>query len=156
MKVAIRKAEEKDVGSIVELSSALFQEDAGQHDPFMNLNWPREEGDEYYTKTISGENSVCMLAVADGTAVGFLTGYVKGEASIRPVCQAELESMFVAEAFRGQGVGSGLAQAFLDWCRQRGVQRVTVTAYWANVGAIEFYKRLGFEPKELTLELGID
>ena len=43
--VSIRRADEKDVSEIVELSYALFQEDAGQRDPWMNLNWPREEGD---------------------------------------------------------------------------------------------------------------
>ena len=41
--VQIRKAISDDIASIVELNFALFQEDAGQRDPYMNLNWPKED-----------------------------------------------------------------------------------------------------------------
>ncbi|RME83448.1 MAG: GNAT family N-acetyltransferase, partial [Caldilineae bacterium] len=50
--ITIRRADEKDVPIIVELNYALFQEDAGQRDPFMNLNWPREEGHQYFSKLL--------------------------------------------------------------------------------------------------------
>jgi len=122
----------------------------------MNLNWPREEGADYYSGIISGENSVCLLAEVEGHAVGFLTGYVRETSSLRSVRLAELESMFVAGAFRGQEVGAELVGKFPEWCRARGVERVTVTAYWANENAVRFYKRLGFELGSVTLELGLD
>jgi len=40
----IRCAEEADVSDIIQLSHALFQEDAGQRDKSVNLNWAVEHG----------------------------------------------------------------------------------------------------------------
>ena len=154
--ILVRKATQKDIQSIVDLSVALFQEDAGQRDPFMNLNWPRQEGEEYYTGMALGHDSVCLVAEADGTVVGFLTGYTRKLDSMRPVQRAELESMFVERGFRGQQVGTNLARGFLAWCQEKRAQRVSVTAYAANVQAVEFYRRLGFEPRSVTLELSLD
>ena len=48
-----------------------------------------------------------------------------------------------------------LVNGFLEWCRTRGAQRVSVTAYSGNAGATAFYTGLGFEPRNLTLELGL-
>ncbi len=66
----IRRATETDVPVLVELSSALFQEDAGQRDPLMNLDWPREEGEAYYAGMIAGHCSVCIVAELCGNVVG--------------------------------------------------------------------------------------
>ena len=153
--VTIRHAAEKDVPIIVELNHALFQEDAGQRDPFMNLNWPQEEGHEYFSKLMRSERGLGLLAEAEGKVIGYLVGYLRRSSSLRPVKMAELESMYVREAYRGQGVGQQLVQKFLEWARERGVERVSVTAYVANERAVAFYEKLGFTAKRLTLELGL-
>ncbi len=155
-RVRVRAATEADVEAIVELSSMLFQEDGGRRDPWMNVDWPRQEGAEYYLGHIAGEDSVCLLAEAGGRAVGFLTGYVREWSSLRPVELAELESMFVMPAYRDEGIGQDLVNEFVAWCRGKGAKRVSVTAYWANEGARRFYRRLGFEPRNVTLEWGIE
>jgi len=154
--ILVRKATQKEIQAVVDLSIALFREDAGQRDPFMNLNWPRQEGKEYYTGMALGEDSVCLIAEVDGAVVGFLTGYTSKPDSLRPVQLAELESMFVEREFRGQQVGTRLATGFLAWCQEKGAQRVSVTAYASNVRAVEFYRRLGFEPRNVTLEMSLE
>ncbi len=68
---------------------------------------------------------------------------------------AELESLYVEEAYRSQGVGRQLAQRFLEWAREQGVERMKGTAYVANERAVVFYRKTGFVPKSLTLELGL-
>jgi ribosomal protein S18 acetylase RimI-like enzyme len=151
----IRRAAEADVPIIVALNHALFQEDAGQRDPFMNLNWPHEEGEDYVTKLLHSEKSIGMLAERKGQAIGYLVGYLKPSSSLRPVRIAELESMYVGEEHRSQEVGQQLVSRFLEWVREQGAERVSVTAYVANEGAVSFYKRMGFIPKNLTLELGL-
>ena len=122
----------------------------------MNLNWPREGGNEHFSRLVSGAHSVCLLAEMDGETVGYLVGYAMDATNLRPVKRAELESMFVREEFRGQGVGAALANEFMNWSKKEGAQRISVTAYAANEKAIEFYKGLGFEPRNLSLELGIE
>jgi len=154
--VQIKKATSDDIPSIVELNFALFQEDAGQRDPYMNRNWPKEEGHVHFSKLISGSDSVCFLATTENETIGYLAGYLWDGGSLRPIKLAELESMYVRQPYRGQGVGRQLAAEFVKWARQRGVQRISVTAYAANTRAIAFYRELGFEPKSLLLEQGIN
>jgi ribosomal protein S18 acetylase RimI-like enzyme len=139
----------------VSLNAALFQEDAGQRDPFMNLDWPHEEGHDHFTKHVREKSSLGLLAEVEGEAVGYLVGYVKGSTRMRPVRVAELESIYVRQAHREQGVGRRLVGRFLAWARERGAERVSVTAYAANESAIAFYQRIGFKAKELTLEMGL-
>lgn len=154
-KITIRETGVDDVPTLVALNQALFYEDAGQRDPFMNLNWPQEEGEGYFRGHMERERSVGLLAEIDGTAVGYLIGYLRGDSTLRPVKMAELESMFVQETYRGQGIGERLVRSFHDWVRERGAERVSVTAYAANEGALAFYRRLGFALKNVTLELGL-
>lgn len=154
--VQIRKATLDDIISIVELNFALFQEDAGQRDPFMNLNWPKEEGQEHFAKLVSGNDSVCLLATTREEVIGYLVGYLWDGGRLRPMKMVELESMYVRPNYRSQGIGRQLVNDFLRWSKQKGAQRVSVTAYAANARAIEFYRGLGFEPKSLSLEMGIE
>ncbi len=73
---------------------------------------------------------------------------------LRPVELAELESMFVRKEHRNHGVGRQLVSSFLEWCKEKGAQRVSVSAYASNERAIDFYMGQGFEPRSLTLESG--
>lgn len=150
--ITIRTAQRADVPSVVELSGALFREDSAERDPFMNQDWVAREGTDYFSSVLDAENRVIFLAEAEGMVVGYLTGYTRAPDSMHLEPSAELESMFVRNAFRAQGAGQALANHFLEWCRARAAVRVTVTAYVQNEQALGFYRRLGFQPKELTLE----
>lgn len=65
---------------------------------------------------------------------------------------AELENMLVLEDFRGQGIGGKLANEFLSWCKDKEVNYVSVTASAQNQLGVRFYKNLGFDEYETTLE----
>lgn len=150
--VQLRTATISDLDAIVGFNHALFQEDAGQRDPWINLDWAREEGSEHFTRHITTDSSLVMVADLDDRIVGYLVGYVAGSGSLRPIRVGTLESMFVSSDVRSRGIGRRLAEAFLEWCRTQRVQRISVTAYASNDGAIRFYRRMGFEPHHLTLE----
>jgi ribosomal protein S18 acetylase RimI-like enzyme len=154
--VTIRLAEKQDIPVVVELNHALFQEDAGQRDSTMNLNWAREHGFEYFSGYFDLDKCVIFLAETTGQVVGYLAGYIQPPNDYRMIISAELESMFVERSYRTQGVGKRLAREFTTWSKEKGAGRVTVTAYSANKNAIAFYERLGFVPKYTTLELRID
>lgn len=150
--VTIRRATQNDVPTIVAFSAALFREDAGQRDPSMNLDWAAQEGNAYFSHMLTESASIIFLAEVASRAVGYLAGYVRGSDSLHPQPSAELESMFVQDGLRAQGVGKALAQEFFEWCKSHGAQRISVTAYYKNENAVRFYQRLGFNPKQLTLE----
>jgi GNAT superfamily N-acetyltransferase len=61
--------------------------------------------------------------------------------------------MFILQPYRGQGVGTALAQQFRQWSETHGAEFITVTAYAANETAVHFYQSLGFTPKLITLSL---
>jgi hypothetical protein len=86
-KVWIREAPKADVACVVALSSALFQEDGGERDPWMNRDRPKQEGAAYYSGHIAGEDSLCLLAEVGDRVVEFLTGYVRGWSNLRPIRQ---------------------------------------------------------------------
>lgn len=142
----------KDVDGIVALSAALFAEDAGSRDPFTDVRWPEAEGHDHFRGFLDREDAVCLLAVIEGGIVGYLAGHVGAPISLRPVRVAELESMYVSKDHRSGGLGTELVGTFREWARGRGAERMSVTAYAANERAIQLYKRLGFEPKNLSLE----
>jgi histidine triad (HIT) family protein len=58
---------------------------------------------------------------------------------------AEIESVHVAERFRGLGIGSALVSAALERARSSGCYRVQLTSNKSRQRAHRFYERLGFE-----------
>jgi GNAT superfamily N-acetyltransferase len=152
MRMKIRAAGRADLDSVVELSVDLFAEDAGQRDPYTDLDWPKREGHEYFARIISDTITDCLLAEVDGVIAGSLIARIKRESSLRPVRVAELESMFVRPEYRSQGVGAALVAEFFGWARKQRAERTAVTAFAGNDRAVQFYARLGFEPKSLTFE----
>ena len=153
--IIIRQATKNDVPTLVRLNHALFLEDAGQRDPFMDLDWPLKEGEAYFNKHMLSPKSIALLAEIDGKTVGYLIGYLRGVSTLRPIQMAELESMFVEKVYRSQTIGEQLVQSFLIWAEKHGAERVSVTAYTANEGAVSFYERQGFLSKSTTLEIGL-
>jgi ribosomal protein S18 acetylase RimI-like enzyme len=149
----IRQATAADVSAIVDLNAALFQEDAGQRDRSMNLAWPSEHGQDYFAKLVAGDTNLCLVAINDGTVVGYLVGYTREPSDIRPSKMAELESIFIRAEWRSSGIGADLVRTFVEWAKGQGARGVHVTAYAANERAIQFYRRAGFTPYHVTLEL---
>jgi GNAT superfamily N-acetyltransferase len=67
--------------------------------------------------------------------------------------QGDIQSLYVLESHRGDGIGALLVEALLDHARQLGCFRVTVNA---SARAVPLYEREGFEHahKQLLHPLG--
>ena len=92
------------------------------------------EGD--YLRILEGGTGLprCLLVAAAGAeVVGFAV-----------VSESELESIAVAEPWRGRGTGEKLGRAALEWCRERGGVEVALEVRLTSAGAIRLYERLGF------------
>jgi len=74
--------------------------------------------------------AVCVISLAVSTSLGRLV--------------AKLDDMFVADGYRGQGIGTALIMKLQDTLRQDGIGRIDTAVYADNIGADRFYKRLGF------------
>ncbi|MDD5674723.1 MAG: GNAT family N-acetyltransferase [Chitinivibrionales bacterium] len=76
-------------------------------------------------------------------------GYAVGTVNDRGL--AEIDSLFVAEQFRGCGIGSELVKRTLAWMDLVGVESKMVNVAVGNEQAIDFYKRFDFFPRVISL-----
>lgn len=131
----IRKAEIKDLAILAELACQL---------------WPDHTVEEMrteYAGTITKPDATFFLAFAQETAVGFAQcqlrcDYVEGTDS-SPV--GYLEGIYVAEAYRKQGVAKALLTACESWVKTKGCCEFASDCELTNTQSLQFHLRVGFE-----------
>jgi GNAT superfamily N-acetyltransferase len=64
---------------------------------------------------------------------------------------AEIDSVFVAEGYRGKGLGSKLIEGALDWIDEHDVREVRTTVVWGNEEVLPFYQHHGLYPRSIVL-----
>jgi RimJ/RimL family protein N-acetyltransferase len=82
-----------------------------------------------------------LVAVADDEVVGQVSIAREEHPVTRHVATF---GMTVAAEWRGRGVGSALLEEALHWARAFRVEKVELTVYPNNEGAIALYRRFGF------------
>lgn len=87
----------------------------------------------------SGEHAM-FVAVDGGRGVGMAGGWLGPD----DPALADLTSMWVDPAYRGQGVGRRLVTAVLDWARGRGARRLQLWVTAGNDAARNLYLHCGF------------
>ncbi len=152
--IEVRRGTVGDIDGIVDSSAALFAEDGATRDRLRNREWPRTHGTQWCAELLADPDALVLVAAADEEVIGHLVGTFGGASAMWVAPRAELVSTFVANRWRGQGVGSRLVDGFQAWARGRGAIRLQVCAYVANEGALRFYRRNGFA--ELSSELVLD
>ncbi len=117
--------------------------------------WPgaRDEHEReiahYFVGDVHMVDQVYMAATDGGKSIGFI------ELSIRNYAEGSdnsrvpyVEGWFVAEAYRGQGVGKLLMDSAEKWARDLGFSELASDAELDNVGSIAAHKSLGFDEAE--------
>lgn len=57
----------------------------------------------------------------------------------------------VAKTSRGTGAGRALMAAAQEWIRAHGVPKLLLTVRSDNLGVLDFYERLGYEPQDVRV-----
>ena len=151
METEIRQASIDDLDGVVASTAALFAEDAGQRDPLRNPGWPAEYGEQWCRELLSDPRALVLVVSGPDGVAGHLAASFSDPSEMWTVARAELVSMYVRPELRGRGVGGRLVDAFREWARGRGAQRLTVTAYATNAAALALYQSRGFTPLSITL-----
>ena len=131
----LRKAEIKDFAILAELACRL---------------WPHHTIDEMraeFADMIAKPDAAFFLAFAQETAVGFAQcqlrcDYVEGTDS-SPV--GYLEGIYVADAYRKQGVAKALLAACESWAKTKGCTEFASDCELTNTQSLQFHLRVGFE-----------
>jgi GNAT superfamily N-acetyltransferase len=149
--LTIRRAAAADAPAVAGLNAGLFAADSARHDPLVDQGWPDREGEAYFQDLLADGRSAGWLAVDGDEPVGYAVGRLSGPSTIRPAIVAELESIFVVDTRRSDGLGERLVDEFVAWARDEGARALQVTAYAANDRARAFYERVGFAPRSVIL-----
>ena len=78
-----------------------------------------------------------LVAVAGDDIVGWLSIYET------PFGFGEI-GMLVAREWRRRGVGSALVAAAIEWARERGLHKLSLSVFVHNTAAIALYRKFGF------------
>jgi len=152
--IEVEQAVAEDIEDLIRLESALFEEDAGTHDPYADTTWPSREGLKDFEDLIASSDKVLLVARADGETVGLLAGYAASSSPTRqPVRYAVLRTLFVARPWRRSGAATTLTEHFLAWAREQGCAEAHVDHYAANRAAGLFYERMGFAARSISRSL---
>lgn len=153
LEVRVRRASSvTDVDALLTISTGLWREDAGTHDPeVMNTDWPAAHGRASFEALVGDPDRVGVLAEVDGELAGGLMGSWPDLTPYVRLREARLNSLWVLPEHRGRGVGGLLVEEFVAWARERGAPYAVVTAFAANVSALGLYARHGFGSHTVTL-----
>lgn len=100
-----------------------------------------------------------LLAVDGDRAIGFVAGRLRVDEDelLTPAWRwhGYVSDLFVAPDHRGRGVAQLLLQAMADRLQGKGAARLRIGSLCANQDALAAYRRFGFEPFEIVLDLDL-
>lgn len=140
--VVVRPAAESDASSLLQLRKVVFEETE-----YMLLE-PLEfrdtvQDEQRRIRSLNGQpNSACLVAVADGERVGFLSAMGGHVNRLRHSVKLALG---VRRSSWGRGVGKALLYTALALSRDAKLKRIELTVHTTNERALSLYKSAGFE-----------
>jgi GNAT superfamily N-acetyltransferase len=181
----IRGAVAADIPGIVRCGADFLAEDAGIRDRRVDPGWVLRGGREAFTATLGDPACLLLVAVAEeesapgavdgtdgggvgggarpdpapgggATVAGYAIGVLHEPVGVLPIRSAVLRALYVAPGHRGGGAGTRLTEEFFAWARAKDAVRAEVNAYAANESALRFYRRRGFTPRAVRLDLELD
>jgi len=148
-----REALQDDLAAICRLGEEvnLLHHEAWPHiftgpgDPMRHAShWQQSIG------AVRATTFVCEQAAA---LLGFVTVFIAQDASplLHAVPYARVGSISVAQAHRGQGIGSALMQHAENWAWARGASDLRLHVWAFNEGAMRLYAELGYAVRSHVL-----
>lgn len=129
----VRRAEPADFDAWFELLEEVAAEGTG-----IAAEAPvdRDALHKSFHRVLDNEHAARFVAVLDGEIVGELG--VFDHYGVTDL------GMMVRDGHRGQGIGSALMRACIDWSRSAGAYKVTLTVFPHNVAGLALYRKHGF------------
>jgi ribosomal protein S18 acetylase RimI-like enzyme len=100
-------------------------------------------------------NEAFMAKTDEGTPVGFVW-VAKTHNDFTGQLEASLLNQYVAETYRGQGLGRRLVETAEEWARQQGLPRISLSVGAHNTLAQRLYEALGYQVDMLRMTKELD
>ena len=131
--VVVRRVEADDFDAWFELFEEVAAEGTGIA---AELPVDRDRLRASFQGTLENEHAARFVAVVDGRIVG--------ELGVFDHFGVPDLGMMVRDGYRGQGVGTALMQACLDWARAARAYKVTLSVFPHNAAGLALYRKHGF------------
>jgi len=95
-------------------------------------------------------NQVFLAKTEDGTPAGFVW-VARTHNDSTGQLEASLLSQYVAELYRGQGLGHRLMETAEEWARQQGLPRISLSVGVRNTLGQKLFESLGYEVETLRM-----
>jgi ribosomal protein S18 acetylase RimI-like enzyme len=151
--VEIRDATVVDIDQVLALNASLMQSHL-QYDEYYQLNQHSHDVyTEYFQRFIESDNARVLVALDEEVIVGFITGKIERRPPVFAVTEkGEINSVFVKELFRRQGIGGQLLRRMFDWFKAHGAEYVELSVDVRNIVSVNAWKSLGFEPWQMLMK----
>lgn len=140
--VEIRNAEVRDAECILKYCKIVGSETDNLLFGSEGLNISVESERIILSNIASREKDIMLVAIDDDEVVGI--GNIGGNMRERISHQARL-AISIRQSHWGQGIGSKMMQALLDFAKSEAIEIITLEVYRDNETAIKLYKKFGFE-----------
>ena len=139
MTITIRKAGMDDAEAISNIINSVVDEKK-----YTSLRKFSAEEEKEYINSLTDRESI-FIAIKDRKVVGFqdISLFAKWSESMNHVGNI---LTLILKDFRNQGIGKLLAEKTLEFARQNGYEKISTYIMEDNVGALNYYKSLGFNP----------
>ena len=121
MNIEIRKAETYDVDILNELFKSLIKYEKANYDNNIKDNLII---DSYFNKRI--DKDIILVAAVNSKVIGYVYGILDLDNKIKDKLEASIDSIYVKEEYRYNGIGTKLIESIINEFRNKGVKYVPV------------------------------
>lgn len=154
----IRFAEAKDVTGILALLRQVGQvHHQGRPDIFRK--GAQKYGASQVLAMLNSPKTPIFVAIEGEKVVGYGFCQVKlyeNDPVIADHTEIYIDDLCVDENCRGQGIGQAIYKEILRYAKMRQASQVTLNVWCCNENAMGFYKKLGFQPQKIGMEILLD
>lgn len=144
MDIIIRKANEKDLKRIVELSSQLYKAEQPFDKNLKDGYYETKKGIKRLLKDIKDKKRIFLVAINDNIVIGYVDGYIYDKEEIYIEKIAYLDRIIVDEKYKGNGIATKLIDEFSNHLKKENVKFIKLNAFEENKPAIALYEKMGF------------
>ncbi len=139
--INIRPARKDDAAAITHLVNQLAA----------SLGESSSVNEQYVRRYLDTQGAGILVADTEGKVIGMLS-FTLRPSLYHAASGCMIEELVVSEGFRRGGIGGRLLNAIFAFARERGCAEVSVSAMASNRGALDLYRRHGFEDEAVLLE----
>ena len=143
MNIIYREAEPSDAGKLLEYCKRVGGESNNLTFGAEGVPFTISQEADFIRKFAGNKSNVMILAFDEGELVG--NGVVSAVSGRERFAHRRELAITVRKDYWGKGIGSGLMNILVDFCKKTGAESVELEVRSDNERAIALYKKFGFE-----------